>query len=491
MADPDITAERLLVGADLYDTNPAQLPALYREREEFYRSVLDSLEDGVIITDGDDRILYVNARLRDISGYAPEELIGRIGYEVLAPRKDWSRMRERLTERLSGVGEHYDIELLRKDGRITWIEVAAKPYRDASGVIRGTVGTVSCIDRRKSLEHENEYLRDVLRGAESTSGLIGPSTALARVREQIAMVAPTMANVLVYGESGTGKELVAAAIHEASSRHAKPLVRVNCAAIPKDLFESEFFGHVRGAFTGAVKDRIGRFELAHGGTLFLDEIGEIPHELQGKLLRVIQEGTFERIGEERTRRVDVRLISATNRNLMREAAEGRFRQDLYYRLSVFPIEIPPLRERRDDIIPLAEHFLRLAAKKFHHRVPALTKAQVRELEQYDWPGNVRELQNVMDRAAILASRGAFSLHLDQRLGGSPSPVKLPRARGTGGAYAEDLALEEKGRITAAMREARGKIYGPNGAAALLGLKPTTLASKLARFGLKRTDFLHG
>ncbi len=491
MSRDPIHVEDSLADPTLYDTSAARLPAMYREREEFYRTVLDSLEEGVIITDGDDRILYVNARLKDISGYAPEELIGRIGYEVLAPRKDWDRMRERLTERFSGSGEHYDIELLRKDGRTTWIEVSAKPYRDASGVIRGTVGTVSCIDRRKSLEHENEYLRDELRGTEGAEGLIGPSTALARVREQIAMVAPTPASVLIYGESGTGKELVASAIHELSARRDKPLVRVNCAAIPKELFESEFFGHVRGSFTGAVKDRLGRFELAHGGTLFLDEIGEIPLELQGKLLRVIQEGTFERIGEERTRNVDVRLISATNRNLAREAAAERFRQDLYYRLSVFPIEIPPLRERREDIVPLAELFLRLAARKLQTKVPVLTKAQVRELEQYDWPGNVRELQNVIERAAILASRGVFSLHLDEVVPAASLAARPRRVRGGGTDYAGDFAREESQRISAAMRETRGKIYGPNGAAALLGLKPTTLASKLARFGLKRENFLHG
>jgi transcriptional regulator with GAF, ATPase, and Fis domain len=298
--------------------------------------------------------------------------------------------------------------------------------------------------------------------------------------------------VRVTGESGTGKELVARAIHELSGRRSKPLVRVNCAAIPKELFESEFFGHMRGAFTGAIKDRVGRFELANGGTLFLDEVGEIPIDLQGKLLRVIQEGQFERVGEDRTRTVSVRLISATNRDLAREASAGRFRLDLYYRLSVFPIEIPPLRERREDIVPLTEHFLRIASQKLKIKVPLLTKTQLQEIERYAWPGNVRELQNVVERATILAAHGTFTLHLDQS--GTPAQAARPIAGFAGlkraGALM-DLRSQEKELVAAALKEARGKIYGANGAAALLGLKPTTLASKLVRLGLKREEFMHG
>jgi PAS domain S-box-containing protein len=484
--------ENSLVGAETHRTKATELAAIYEEREEFYRTILDNLTEGVIITDGEDRILYVNSRMKEISGYSPDELIGRIGYEVLTPQKHWDRMRARLQERLLGSDENYDIELIRKDGKTSWIRVSAKPYRNNAGEIRGSVGTVSCIDRQKSLERENEYLRDELRSAAGPQDLIGPSAGLARVRHQIGMVAPTEASVLICGESGTGKELVAQAIHELSARRSKPLVRVNCAAIPKELFESEFFGHVRGAFTGAIKDRVGRFELANGGTLFLDEIGEIPLDLQSKLLRVIQEGQFERIGEERTRTVDVRLISATNRDLAREAAAQRFRLDLYYRLSVFPIEIPPLRERRDDIVPIAEHLLSTTARKLMTRVPVLTKLQVRELEQYDWPGNVRELQNVIERATILAAHGAFSLHLERsaRAGAILRPAaqsKLSRTSGT----LDELADRENELVTAALKQARGKIYGSNGAAALLGLKPTTLASKLSRLGLKREEFMHG
>ncbi len=479
------------VGGDSPGTSFAHLAKMFGEREEFYRTILDSLAAGVIITDGEDRIVYANARMKEVSGYSPDELVGRIGYEVLSPPKNWDRMRQRLGERLSGAAEDYEHELVRKDGSVTWIRVRATPYRDSSGKIQGTVGALVCIDRQKSLERENEYLRDELKDVNGMEGLIGPSAALARIRDQIRMVAATDANVLISGESGTGKELVARAVHNLSSRAAKPLVRVNCAAIPKELFESEFFGHVRGAFTGAIKDRLGRFELADGSTLFLDEVGEIPLDLQGKLLRVIQEGQFERVGEDRTRTVNVRLISATNRDLAPETATSRFRLDLYYRLSVFPIEIPPLRERPEDIVPLAAHFLKIASQKLGIPAPSFTKTQLKELAGYAWPGNVRELQNVIERAAILAAHGAFALNLNrgERSAGASHSVPEQSTKQVGAL--NELKSQEKEIVIAALKEARGKIYGLNGAAALLGIRPTTLASKLVRLGLKRDQFLHG
>jgi len=481
-----------LVGAETHRAAITGLAAVYGEREEFYRAILDSLAEGLIITDRESRILYANARMEEISGYTPDELLGRVSYEVLSPRKNWDKMRRRLQKRLSGSEEDYEHELIRKDGTTMWIRVKATPYRTASGEISGTVGALSCIERQKSLEHENEYLRAELRSDNGLEELIGPSAALARIRYQISMVAATEANVSISGESGTGKELVARAVHELSSRREKPLIRVNCAAIPKDLFESEFFGHVRGAFTGAIKDRVGRFELADGGTLFLDEVGEIPLDLQGKLLRVIQEGQFERVGEDRTRSVNVRLISATNRSLLDEASTGRFRTDLYYRLSVFPIEIPPLRERREDILPLAEHFLRLNSQKLRIKTPSLTEVQRDELRRYDWPGNVRELQNVIERAVILAAHGGFALNLDSknRRSSPAAPVRAAVAVDDFGSLI-GLRDREKQMITSALRETRGKIYGSNGAAALLGVKPTTLSSKIARLGLRREDFMHG
>src|SRR3954452_6578115 len=257
-------------------------------------------------------------------------------------------------------------------------------------------------DLSRRLEQENEYLREEVTRAGAFGELVGRGPALEAVARQIDLVAPTDAAVLITGESGTGKELVARELHRRSGRSARPLIKVNCAAVPRELYESEFFGHARGAFTGALRDRAGRFELADGGTLFLDEVGEIPLELQAKLLRVLQEGELERVGEERTRRVDVRLIAATNRDLRAEAEAGRFRQDLYYRLSVFPIELPPLRRRVEDIPPLAEHFLALAARKLGRPKPRLTLADAQRLPLYRWPGNVRELPHVIEQAVIIA-----------------------------------------------------------------------------------------
>jgi transcriptional regulator with GAF, ATPase, and Fis domain len=345
------------------------------------------------------------------------------------------------------------------------------------------VGTITCIDQQKNLENVNAYLLSELNESKEEDKLVGQSPAFHKLLDQIDMVGPTCANVLILGESGTGKELVSRAIHEKSDRKERPLVRVNCASIPKELFESEFFGHVRGAFTGAIKDRVGRFELANGGTLFLDEVGEIPIELQSKLLRVLQEGQFERLGEERTRTVSVRIIAATNRDLQEEAKAGRFRMDLYYRLSVFPIEVPPLRERREDIPLLANHFLKKSARRAGLAGLEFSDMQLEQIENYDWPGNIRELQNVIERAVILARGGELRLDL-----GSSMPAKPARGRAGKGSPGpisiRELKNQERHLIKEVLERTNGRIYGPEGAAALLGMKPTTLASRIQRWGLK-------
>ena len=299
--------------------------------------------------------------------------------------------------------------------------------------------------------------------------------------QQIELVAPTDASVLVTGESGTGKELVAREIHRRSSRSARPMIKVNCASIPSELYESEFFGHVKGAFTGAVQARAGRFEAAHEGTLFLDEVGEIPLSLQSKLLRVLQEGQYERVGEERTREVDVRVIAATNRDLRREVDEGRFREDLFYRLNVFPLEVPPLRERIADVPMLAEHFLDCAAQRMGTERPKLTVAAATELQTYDWPGNVRELQNVIERSVITARGGAlrFDLPSTRR---APAPVPVATDE-----IVPDAEMKRRVRanIVSALERAGWKVSGSGGAAELLGVKPTTLASRLKQMGIER------
>jgi transcriptional regulator with GAF, ATPase, and Fis domain len=263
-------------------------------------------------------------------------------------------------------------------------------------------------------------------------------------------------------------------------------VRVNCASVPRELFESEFFGHVRGAFTGAVKDRVGRFELAHRGTLFLDEIGEVPLELQSKLLRVLQEGQFEKVGEDRTRTVDARIIVATNRDLEADVKSGRFREDLYYRLSVFPIELPPLRDRAEDIPAIARHFLDQSARKLGVTAPRLTAAHMAELQSYDWPGNVRELQNVIERAVIRSRNGQLDLGLRPVRGAIARPARSVDSDAKSAPVSfHDLKDHERSLLLDALSRTGGKIYGPDGAAALLGIKPTTLSSKVQRMGLKR------
>ena len=300
--------------------------------------------------------------------------------------------------------------------------------------------------------------------------------------QQIELVAPTESTVLVLGESGAGKELVAREVHKRSNRADRPLIKVNCAAVPRELYESEFFGHAKGAFTGALRDRVGRFELADGGTLFLDEVGEIPLDLQSKLLRVLQEGEVERVGEEQTRKVDVRIIAATNRDLREEARAGRFREDLYYRLSVFPVELPPLREREEDVALLAEHFVSVSAKRLGVKQPRLSRAVVEDLKRYAWPGNIRELQHVIERAVITAAGGPLrvDLHATVAAPGKQKPEPTAPVR-----TEKEIRALEVANLKRALEAAQGKVYGCGGAAEMLGLKPSTFLSRLKAHGIAR------
>jgi transcriptional regulator with GAF, ATPase, and Fis domain len=333
---------------------------------------------------------------------------------------------------------------------------------------------------QRQLKCENEYLRERVEQGFEFGEILGKSQALAEVLRQVRIVAPTESAVLIGGESGTGKELVARAIHAISPRRDRALITVNCASIPRELFESEFFGHVKGAFTGALRDRIGRFQLADKGTLFLDEVGEIPLELQGKLLRVLQDGIFEPVGEDRARRVAVRIIAATNRNLEVEVEAGRFRRDLYFRLCVFPIEIPPLRDRLEDVRVLAEHFAEVASIRLNTRRAPISDADVKLLCSYGWPGNIRELQNVIERAVIVSQGGPLRVDwaLGRRRPGSRNSVE-------GSVLSkEELKVRERENLIKAIEQCQGKIYGSDGAAAMLGMKPTTLASRIKKMKLQ-------
>jgi len=308
--------------------------------------------------------------------------------------------------------------------------------------------------------------------------VIGSSSALESVLEQVERVAPTDSTVLIEGETGTGKELIARAIHNLSSRCGRPFVRLNCAAIPLDLLESELFGHEKGAFTGAIAQKVGRFELADKGTLFLDEVGDIPPALQPKLLRVLQEQEFERLGSTRTHQVDVRLVAATNRNLMEMANRGDFRSDLYYRLNVFPVLLPPLRERREDIPELVAHFVDIYGRRMNRRIEHIPPTTMSALTSYQWPGNIRELQNLIERAVILSDDGVLPNPL-------PSTAAQPAIVSTS---ATTLRESERSLILRTLEEVRWVIGGPKGAAAKLGLKRTTLIHKMQKLGISRPNF---
>ena len=479
-----------------------------RDIDECFRLAQFTIEqanDVIIWNDSQARIHRANKAACNLLGYSQEELLG-MTIQDINPNSNkqtyarfWNEIKEKKTV-------SFEEQHMKKDGTPVLIEVKAnfiqfegqeyvvafsRDISERKRIEKERACAFEEIQRlRLQLELENEYLLEEVSELHDFGDIVGQSPALATILKQIDMVAPTDASILIGGESGTGKELIAHEIHRRSQRNHHPMIRVNCASIPKELYESEFFGHVKGAFTGAVKDRAGRFELAHEGTLFLDEVGEIPLDLQSKLLRVLQEGTYERVGDEKTQKVDVRIVAATNKDLKKEVEQGRFREDLFYRLNVFPIEVPPLRKRKDDIPLLASHFLTLAAKKFHSPQPRLTKANVLKLQNYEWPGNVRELQNILERAVITSRSGA--LHLDLQVGNGNkkniSPFKAPTHPEDQKILTdEEMKQREQENILAALQQTRWKIFGPGGAAELLDMRPTTLISRIKKMRLKKPE----
>jgi PAS domain S-box-containing protein len=437
--------------------------------------------------------------------YTREEVLGRpiTDFYSEADRRRFSgtRLQEAINR---GEFTNVDRQMVTKDGRVLDIVMSSISHRDRGGnVDQMLVASKDVTERkraerrlrrtlaenarlREELEQERDYLREEVNVAMNLGRIVGTSPVLRHMLKRVEAVAATPATVLLQGESGVGKELVAHAIHARSPRSEGPLVKVNCASIPKELFESEFFGHVKGAFTGAHRDRVGRFQLADGGTIFLDEVSEIPMELQGKLLRVLQESEFERVGDDVTRSVDVRVIAATNRDLERRIVEGHFREDLFYRLSVFPIDVPPLRDRGDDVIQLAQEFLSKTCKDFGREPMTLTRGQANKLRAYDWPGNVRELKNVIERAVIL-SRGNVL-----RLEASLPETSSNRTDTTSDTLAaaeflteQEMRAFQKKNTIAALKQADWRVSGPGGAADLLGIKPTTLADRVRTLGIRK------
>ena len=476
--------------------------------EAAHQLILNAAGEGIYGLDADGNTTFGNAATYEILGWHVEDILGQKAHEVHhhshADGSPYPRTDCPIYAALK------DGEIHRVDDEVFWhtngmavpVEYTSTPIMK-DGKPDGAVVVFRDISKRKEiefqreqayaevkalteqLEQERDYLRDEVNDSANFGEIIGESEALKRAMAQIEAVARTPVSVLILGESGVGKEMIARAIHTKSDRADKPLVKVNCASIPKDLFESEFFGHVRGAFTGAHQDRTGRLQLANGGTLFLDEIGEIPVSQQGKLLRALQEGEFERVGDDRTIKVDVRVVAATNRDLLAEMKAGRFREDLFYRLSVFPVEVPPLRDRLDDVAPLALHFIEEICRELGREPMQMTQSQVSLLKRQPWPGNIRELKNVIERAVI--STTGNRLRLDLAL-----PAATARTAQTAESAlpepsefvtAEEFKLLEKANITAALVHSNWTVWGPDGAAELLGMRPSTLSYQMKALGI--------
>jgi len=388
---------------------------------------------------------------------------------------------------LKDLPHEVELRLLGTDGKYRWFFLRYNPLRDEEGRITRWYLAATDIDERKQaeqrLQNENVALREEIDRASMFEEIVGTSPALRAVLSRVSKVAPTDSTVLITGETGTGKELVARAIHKRSRRSSRPFVSVNCAAIPRDLIASELFGHEKGAFTGAIQRRVGRFELAEGGTIFLDEIGELPAETQIALLRVLQEHEFERVGGTGSIRINVRVIAATNRDLEAAIAESTFRSDLFYRLNVFPIEVPPLRERREDIPMLVAYFIDRFARKAGKTIRGVEKQSLELLQSYPWPGNIRELQNVIERSVIVCDTENFSVDESWF---SPQPLRRePKDKPE---LSRKLADREKEMIEAALRDSGGKVSGPAGAAIRLGVPGSTLDSKIKSLKIDKNRF---
>jgi len=472
------------------------------EAEERFRDLFDEAPIAYVHEALDSRFIRANRTAQRILGICPEEVAGTFGVSLVPDTPD---ARRRVREALASVGRGADtsgvvLELKRKDdGRPIFIQWWSRP--DPGGQYTRTmfidITDRMLMEREKArLQAQNVYLQEEIKSTCNFDEIVGTSAALKEVLENVRRVAPTDSTVLICGETGTGKELIARAIHSASRRADKPFIKLNCAALPAGLVESELFGHERGAFSGAIQRRTGRFELAHHGTIFLDEIGEMPLDVQAKLLRVLQEQEFERVGSSHTTKIDVRVIAATNRDLARAMREACFRQDLYYRLSIFPITLPPLRDRADDIALLAKFFAQRCGPRVGHRVESIDAETMHRLIAYPWPGNIRELENLIERALILS--GSNVLHVGPEILGPAAPgaragpdtailparvsapVPVPEV------VVASLEAVQREHILRVLRASSWVIEGGRGAAARLGMKPATLRFRMKKFGISRS-----
>ncbi len=457
-----------------------------RQSEKQLRDVIETMPVIAFTTLSDGSIEFVNRRWVEYTGLTAEE-VGLYRKATVHP-DDMSGHINKWQEALAS-GETFENEVrhLRADGQYRWFLVRGVPLRDEAGNILKWFGTLTDIQDRKQAEerlrNENVFLREEIDKGSMLEEIVGNSAALQGVLARVSKVAPTDSTVLITGETGTGKELIARSIHKKSQRSGRAFVSVNCAALPPSLIPSELFGHEKGSFTGAMQRRLGRFELADGGTIFLDEVGELLPDTQVALLRVLQEREFERVGGGQPIRVDVRVIAATNRDLSAAVAKGAFRQDFFYRLNVFPVEVPPLRERKNDILMLVEYFIDRYARKAGKNIKRVNKKTLELLQSYSWPGNIRELQNVIERSVILCETEIFSIDenwllREPSLTERKNEIELPQR----------LLTQEKNMIEAALKESRGRVFGTNGAAAKLGIPRTTLESKIRSLKIDKNRF---
>jgi formate hydrogenlyase transcriptional activator len=459
-----------------------------RRSEQSSRLLFESSPDAILVCDSEGRIRDLNARATALFGYQREELLGH-PVEVLIPERFRQahpnhRAHFNTQPRLRPMGIGLDLQGLRKDGTEFPVDILLGPIDTHNG--RAVITIARDLSERRQFEEalkrsedERRYLEEELSTTHQFEEIIGDTPGLKRVLKHVETVAPTDATVLIFGETGTGKELIARAIHHLSPRRDRPFVKLNCSAIPSGLLESELFGHEKGAFTGAISQKIGRLELAHQGTLFLDEIGDLPLELQPKILRALQEKEFERLGSTRTIPVNVRLLAATNRDLAKMVEAPEFRSDLYYRLRVFPVEVPPLRDRPQDIPLLVKYFVEQHARRMNRRIETIPPETMQALSRWRCPGNVRELENLIERAVILSPGPVLRVPLSE-LAPAPESASEPAA--------STLHDADREHLLRVLRETKGMISGPNGAAERLGLKRTTLNSKLKKLGIKRSDY---
>lgn len=473
-----------------------------RAREEQLAQLLENAMDAILVLDANFALVRVNPAAERLFGCSQEDLLGERLQDFLVDDsaaqlltfahalKDQPKGQQQLWVPQNFIARRWDHTVFPADATLSRYEHRSDIFYTL--ILRNADERLAAERKIQLLVQETDYLREVVRELPGHDELIGRSDAVQTVRDAVRSVAATDSTVLITGETGTGKELVARAIHRSSRRAEKPLILVNCAAIPANLIESEFFGHERGAFTGALNRREGRFSLAHQGTIFLDEVGELPLELQAKLLRVLQEGEFEPLGGARSVKVDVRVIAATNRDLKQMAAEGKFREDLYFRLHVFPIHLPPLRERNADVELIAETFRQRISRRMGKRLEPLTPDQCRLLRDYDWPGNVRELQNVIERAIILAAGPRLQLERAMPCVVNLNPRSAPSQLTDSGADASPTVLTakaflefERENLRRALELCEWKVSGEGGAARLLGLPATTLSSRMKALGVSR------